>query len=173
MVGFRDAYLCTAITSVPVYCLILFCLPETLRSLVGDGAVHAERSWILVPQLRQARVVDSNKYPRMPRPTPKAFYRLLKYPPNLIVTVSGALLFAVFYAILISFPRVLEGIYGFSEAEVGYAYLCPGTPSMARRDILLSAHYWPQFYSMPRKLRSRLPAWHILVYRWKDLADVL
>jgi hypothetical protein len=62
----------------------------------------------------------------MPRPNLKSFYRLLRYPPNLIVMISGAFLFAAFYSILITFPRALGDSYGFSEAEVGYAYLASG-----------------------------------------------
>ena len=49
-----------------------------------------------------------------------------KYPPNLIVMLSSALVFAAFYAVLVTFPRVFKGRYGFTEAQVGYAYLCPG-----------------------------------------------
>ncbi len=106
--------------------MIIFCLPETLRCLVGNGEIHANRRWISAPSFRQSRVVDSKDFPRMPRPNLKSFYRLLQYPPNLIVMISGALLFAAFYSILITFPRALKDIYGFSEAEVGYAYLASG-----------------------------------------------
>jgi hypothetical protein len=115
-----------AIACFPIYCLIIFCLPETLRSLVGNGEVHAESDWIRKPRLRQPQIVDSKKFPRVPRPNPKLYLKLLKYPPNLIVTFSGALMFAAFYAMLINFPHALQDVYGLTEAQIGYAYLCPG-----------------------------------------------
>ena len=40
--------------------------------------------------------------------------------------VNGALLFAAFYAVLITFPRVLKEGYDYTEAQIGYAYLSPG-----------------------------------------------
>lgn len=129
-----------AIACFPVYCMIIFCLPETLRCLVGNGEVYANRGWISAPRFRQAQVVDSNDFPRMPRPNLKSFYRLLRYPPNLIVMISGAFLFAAFYSILITFPRALGGLYGFSEAEVGYAYLASG--KLGREHILPVLRRW-------------------------------
>jgi hypothetical protein len=115
-----------AIACFPIYCLIIFCLPETLRPLVGNGEVHAESGWIRKPRLRQPQLVDSKKFPSPPRPNPKLYLKLLKYPPNLIVTFCGALMFAAFYAMLINFPYVLQDVYGFTEAQIGYAFLCPG-----------------------------------------------
>jgi MFS family permease len=115
-----------AMACLPVYCLIIFCLPETLRSLVGNGDVHAGSGWINKPRLRQPPLVDNRRFPRVPRPSPKLYIKLLKFPPNLIVTINGALMFAAFYAMLINFPYALQDVYGFSEAQVGYAYFFPG-----------------------------------------------
>lgn len=52
---------------------------------------------------------------------------LLKYPPHLIVSFNGALQFAGLYGMYIAFPTVFgEKGYEFSNAQIGYAYLCPG-----------------------------------------------
>lgn len=70
--------------------------------------------------------LDGSKYPKPPRPSVKKFLQLLQYPPHLIVSVNGALQFAGLYAMYITFPKVWKTEFGFSNAEVGYAYLSPG-----------------------------------------------
>ncbi|KAF2108330.1 major facilitator superfamily domain-containing protein [Lophiotrema nucula] len=117
-----------ALTAAPVYFTILFCLPETLRSLVGNGEALAKKRWFSLPKLRQKPVedLDGTKYPKPPRPTVRKFLQLLKYPPHLIVSVNGALQYAGIYAIYITFPKVWQKEFGFTPAEVGYAFLVPG-----------------------------------------------
>jgi MFS family permease len=115
------------VAAAPVYLLVLFGLPETLRCLVGNGELYVNaKSWFVMPKLRQKAVVDQTAFPKPPRPTPKKFVELLRYPPHFIVSVNGALLFAGLYAIYITFPHVWEEEFGWSSAEVGYAYLSPG-----------------------------------------------
>ncbi|KAF2102519.1 MFS general substrate transporter [Rhizodiscina lignyota] len=122
----RWAFGFLAITCTPVYILILFYLPETLRCLVGNGEVLASRGWFVQPQLRQVALVDDSQFPNPPRPTLKTYFKHLSYLPQLIVAFNGALQFAGLYCMYITFPRVWELEYGFSTAEVGYAYLSPG-----------------------------------------------
>ncbi|EEP75702.1 conserved hypothetical protein [Uncinocarpus reesii 1704] len=115
-----------ALTCAPLYVLVLFFLPETLRCLVGNGEIYASSSWFAMPRLRQKPLVDQGRFPKPPKPTVMGFIRLLRYPPHLIVSVNGALSFAGLYAIYVTFPSVWEERYGFSSAEVGYLYLAPG-----------------------------------------------
>lgn len=117
-----------ALACAPVYILILFSFPETLRSLVGDGEVPAKQGWIFLPVLRQKPVddIDGTQYPKPPRPTFKKFVQLLKYPPHLIVSINGAVQFAGLYAMYVTFPVIWQKMYGFTSAEVGYTYLSPG-----------------------------------------------
>lgn len=115
-----------AISCFVVYVLIVLYLPETLRSLVGNGSIFVGKGWMVPLRFRQRQVVEEGRYPRAPRPSPKLYLRVLSYPPIFIVCVTGTLLFAAFYALLVTFPQVLEDEYGFSSAEVGYAYLAPG-----------------------------------------------
>ncbi|PSN66443.1 MFS general substrate transporter [Corynespora cassiicola Philippines] len=115
-----------SITCFPVYLLILFGLPETLRGLVGDGSVWSETSsWIVKPKLCQEQVVNSSRYPRAPPPTIKGLIKILIWVPNLIVTLIGGFNFAGLYCIYLVFPRVWQVNYGFSGNETGYAYLAP------------------------------------------------
>ncbi|KAH6643824.1 major facilitator superfamily domain-containing protein [Boeremia exigua] len=114
-----------ALTCFPVYCAIMFCMPETLRSLVGNGAALAQQPWFSIPKLRTQPITDT-KGPKVPRPSFRKFMRLLKYPPHLIVSFNGAFQFAGLYGMYISFPSVLKGTYNWSTAQVSYAYLAPG-----------------------------------------------
>lgn len=114
-----------SITSLPVYLAIVFCMPETLRSLVGNGSAYAHQPWISIPKLRTKPCTDS-KVPKAPRPSFRKFMQLLKYPPHLIVSFNGAFQFAGLYGMYISFPTVwIEG-YKFKTSQVGYAFLVPG-----------------------------------------------
>ncbi|KAI0444277.1 major facilitator superfamily domain-containing protein [Xylaria telfairii] len=110
----------------PVYLMVVFFLPETLRSRVGNGSYYANSSsWLVRPRLRQKRIVPEGAYPKPPKLTPKRLFTLLTFVPNLIVSVGSGLQFSGLYCIYISFPRVWQGRYGWSGSETGYAYLVP------------------------------------------------
>jgi MFS family permease len=115
-------------TSLPVYLAILFCMPETLRSLVGNGTALANQPWIQIPRSIRTKPCTDSKVTKVPRPSFRKFMRLLKYPPHLIVSFNGAFQFAGLYGMYIAFPTVWgsEKGYGWTTAQVGYAYLCPG-----------------------------------------------
>ena len=115
-----------AVTCFAVYVFLLFCLPETLRSIVGNGALYANTSWIIKPEWRQVRVVDPASYPKPPPPTLLNLLKLLRYSPILIVSLNNAFLFAAYYAINVTLPTFLENGYGFTTTQVGLAYLAPG-----------------------------------------------
>ncbi|KAI9676078.1 MAG: Dityrosine transporter 1 [Caeruleum heppii] len=115
-----------AIASFVIFLLLVFCLPETLRSLVGNGSVYAESSWVTRPQFRQPCVVDSSKFPKPPRPTLIGLFKLLREPPLLFLSLNSALLFAAYYAMNVTLSPFLQTEYGFSAAEAGVAYLAPG-----------------------------------------------
>ena len=104
----------------------MFCLPETLRSIVGNGSLYANTGWLIKPTWRQSPVVDPTKFPKAPRPTLIGLLRLLRYPPIVIVSFNNALLFAAYYAVNVTLPTYLENDYAFTTTEVGLAYLAPG-----------------------------------------------
>jgi predicted MFS family arabinose efflux permease len=96
-------------------------------------------------------VVDPAKFPRPPAPTLLGLLKLLRYPPIVIVSLNGAILFAAYYALNVSYPTFLEETYGFSTTEVGIAYLAPGQAS-----FLCSP---PQFHSFnPEQASALSPA---------------
>jgi len=114
-----------SLTCIPVYLTIIFCVPETLRSLVGNGTALASQAWFSIPSFRTKPCTDS-KIPKGPRPSLLELVQLLKYPPHLIVSFNGAIQFAGVYGMYISFPTIWQEGYRWSSAEVGYGYLCPG-----------------------------------------------
>jgi MFS family permease len=122
----RWAFGFLALACLPVYLAILFCLPETLRCLVGNGEVFRTRPLFTLPRLRQKPLVDQGKFPKPPKPSLRNWINLLIQPTQCIVFVNGALSFAGLYLMYVSFPDVWGEKYGFSTAEVGYAYLSPG-----------------------------------------------
>ncbi|KAL3430168.1 major facilitator superfamily domain-containing protein [Aspergillus tetrazonus] len=122
----RWAFGFLALACLPVYLAILFCLPETLRCLVGNGEVFRNRPLFTLPRLRQKPLVDQGKFPKPPKPSLRNWINLLIQPTQCIVFVNGALSFAGLYLMYVSFPDVWGEKYGFSTAEVGYAYLSPG-----------------------------------------------
>ncbi|KAI1740159.1 major facilitator superfamily domain-containing protein [Xylaria scruposa] len=115
-----------SIACFPVYLTVVFFLPETLRSRVGNGSYYTSTpGWLVKPQLRQKRIVPEGAYPKPPKLTPKRLLALLTFVPNLIVSVGSGLQFSGLYCVYISFPRVWQGRYGWSGSETGYAYLAP------------------------------------------------
>jgi MFS family permease len=122
----QDADEGVALSCAALYIVLLFCLPETLRSIVGSGVVYVDKPLILVPRWKQAVVVDPKEYPKPPPPTLLSLLKLLQYPPIVIVSLNSAILFAAYYAINVTYTRFLADDYGFSSTAVGCAYLAPG-----------------------------------------------
>ncbi|GME64539.1 MFS transporter [Neofusicoccum parvum] len=119
----RWAFGFLAIACLPIYAAIQLWLPETLRTLVGNGESQSHYGLWKIQPFRQKN--KDGKVPTQPSRV-RVFWALLVYPPNLIIITSTALLFAGLYAILVDFTRLWLEQYGWSEAEAGYAYLCPG-----------------------------------------------
>lgn len=123
-----------AVAALPVYIVILFFLPETLRCLVGNGSAYSQdsglKSWFVLPRLRQKPLVEDGKFPKPPKPSLKSMIKTLVFVPNLIVSSSSALNFAGLSCMYVLFPRVWQVGHGFSGAETGYAFLAPGKSSL-------------------------------------------
>lgn len=140
-----------AIACFPIYAAIQLWLPETLRTLVGNGESQSHYGLWKIQPFRQKN--KDGKVPTQPSRV-RVFWALLVYPPNLIIITSTALLFAGLYAILVDFTRLWLEQYGWSEAEAGYAYLCPGERSTAS-DPPLSTNAFPTRNLPLRRLPRR------------------
>jgi multidrug resistance protein len=113
-----------AIFGAAVYLLILFCLPETLRYLVGNGEELRHNGYFVKPTFTQKKLVDN--FPKPPKPNLKNYYKMLKYIPVLLSCINSALLFAAFYAISVSFTQILQKEYGQTSLEASFSYVVPG-----------------------------------------------
>lgn len=115
----------TAVFGSAIYLLILFFLPETLRYLVGNG--ECIKGWVSWPRLLQKRLVeDSPKFPKPPKPSLRVWYSLFKFKPALLCSLTGALVFASFYGMAVTFGQVLQQNYGFKGYQTSLSYICPG-----------------------------------------------
>ncbi|KAI9891476.1 MAG: Dityrosine transporter 1 [Vezdaea aestivalis] len=113
-----------AIAGSSAWLLLLFCLPETLRSRVGNGTESAAKPWVFLPSF--ASKIAKNHGPPGKIPTPKMFWNLFCYPPIAIVSCNTAILFSTYYCIAVTLPRVLARTYHWSTTEVGLAFLASG-----------------------------------------------
>jgi hypothetical protein len=123
------------VACLPVYALILFCLPETLRCLVGNGSVYANSGWFVRPRFRQKQLVADGLYPKPPKPSVAGLFKVLTFVPNFILSFTSAFNFSGLSAMYVVFPRVWQTKYGWDGNETGYAYLAPGSYPMTHRKL--------------------------------------
>lgn len=123
-----------AILGSAVYVVILFCLPETLRCLVGNGEVLQLSGWFVKPHVIQKRLIseeDMVNFPKPPKPSLRGYWRILKYRPVLLCSFNAGLLFAGFYGMSVTFSRILDEQYGFPHWAQSISYICPGASLIA------------------------------------------
>lgn len=101
----------------------LLFLPETLRSLVGNGSSVSGTYLHYKPyRNKDATHIENSREAKNLGMYFKALWQL----PVLFCSLSGGLVFAGFYSMLLSFSRALSSDYGFSNTEVCLSFLCPG-----------------------------------------------
>ncbi|WWC69009.1 uncharacterized protein I206_102945 [Kwoniella pini CBS 10737] len=137
--GWRSIFwFLTIATCVVLIPLILF-LPETLRSLVGDGSIPPpplNTSPIILLQQRKMRrdlaekgeieVEETiEKPPRKPYQPLSAFMILLT-PEIFLIFIFASLLYLEFYSILTVYSTALKDTYKLSELQIGLCYLPSG-----------------------------------------------
>lgn len=103
---------------------ILLLLPETLRSIVGDGTIVSGKTLHLKPYMKKD--ILTTNIPKHSKGL-KVYLHVLREIPVLLCSLSGGIIFAGFYSMLLSFSRALSFDYGFSNTFVCISFLCPGT----------------------------------------------
>lgn len=154
-----------ALVGAVTYLIILFGLPETLRCLVGNGEYIKQGNWFVPPHIRQKRLIDENdtKFPRPPKPSLRAYLRLMAYAPVTLVSVNAGLLFATYYGLAVTLSQRLHEDYHFTTAQTGAAYLVPGCSlvlgslTSGRLSDILRAKYQKRYPDRPIIPELRLP----------------
>lgn len=115
-----------AIIGAVILLMFIFMLPETLRYLVGNGAIY-ENKLFVHPHLRQKKIVfDDKRFPKPPKPSLIGYLRIMRYIPVTLVSINAGLLFATYYGIAVTYSKYLSSQYHFSTTEVGLGYIVPG-----------------------------------------------
>ncbi|WVQ78691.1 hypothetical protein IAT38_000778 [Cryptococcus sp. DSM 104549] len=135
--GWRSIFWFLAIaTGVVLVPLILF-LPETLRSLVGDGSIPPPTLNSSPIMLYQRRKMERELRERgeegekVERPPPKPYqplsaFMLLFNPEIILINIFVSLIYLEFYSSLTVFSTVLKDKYSLSELHIGLCYLPSG-----------------------------------------------
>ncbi|KAI9246064.1 major facilitator superfamily domain-containing protein [Phascolomyces articulosus] len=110
--------------------LVFFFVPETLRSLVGNGSGYANPTpsqWI------KRRIANKKTGPQPSAPTtskgPRKFpnflepFIFLRYPDVIIGMAINGCFTAVMYCFMTTTPTYFSSIYGLNELQVGLCYL--------------------------------------------------
>ncbi|KAM3162953.1 MFS domain-containing protein [Lachancea thermotolerans] len=127
--------------------MVVVLLPETLRCIVGNGDIKwrdCEEKDNIGPTrtisvagllifsdigvLKPASVSPQFQklYPRPPKPSLAVYWKLLKFLPVTICSITTAILFATYYAFSVTFSHFLREDYGLTNLQIGACYVCPG-----------------------------------------------
>lgn len=129
-----------------IYLAVYFIfVPETGRSVVGDGSIPPE-GWnknvvnILQQQRSKAKGIsetESQKERQIARkkltetrrfrfPNPLKTLRIVVEKDVALVLLFTSLTVTGFYCLIVPFPSILKEQYGFNELEIGLCYMCVG-----------------------------------------------
>jgi len=125
--GWRSIFWFLCISSAVCLLFMLLFLPETLRSLVGDGSYTPSaiyRPWI--PIMSRNRLGSSS----VDKPPKKTFanpLRILTHADVLLLLVYNGVVYSAFYGVTASLSVVFKKSYPFlSETDIGLCYLAIG-----------------------------------------------
>jgi MFS family permease len=118
-------------------CLVLMglFLPETARSIVGDGSVRpAAHLCLPTPLMRHWKKEESGR--RRPKhggrmPNPLRSLRLLLRPDNAVLILAQGLMYIVYTCVTASLSTLMIEIYGLNQLQAGLIYLPFGLGGMA------------------------------------------
>ncbi|KAI8331016.1 major facilitator superfamily domain-containing protein [Chlamydoabsidia padenii] len=145
--GWRWIFGVLAIFSGCLFILLFFCLPETLRSLVGNGSIYANPTPAQYFAERRRRKqqhghklnedeekkIEGSPQKKRSRflvlPNPFVSLVYLREKDVAVVVMYNALQYAAFYCILTSVTGLFTKIYGLNEFQIGLCYLANGAGS--------------------------------------------
>ncbi|ODN72868.1 hypothetical protein L202_08295 [Cryptococcus amylolentus CBS 6039] len=135
--GWRSIFWFLAIADAVVLIPLILFLPETLRSLVGDGSIpppSLNTSPIVLYQRKQMAkrlAEEDGEMEPVVRPEPKPYrpfstFMILLTPEIICCFVFTSLLYLQFYSSLTLFSTALKNSYHLSELKIGLCYLPSG-----------------------------------------------
>lgn len=120
-----------------------FTLPETCRSIVGNGAVKAKGPWrtwwdLLAPKAKSDELIHQSESSAgvnegksgkgtFSVPNPLAPVRIVLYRDTFLTLWVSATVYSVWYAIQASIPMIFGSTYHWNELWVGLSYLAGGS----------------------------------------------
>ncbi|KAJ5738132.1 hypothetical protein N7493_001287 [Penicillium malachiteum] len=124
--------------------VIFVLMPETLRSIVGDGSlrppfINAKPiDWI---RKKRAHSADPEKVEEVdaaalatkttkPKYNPLVSFRMIFYPEVFLIEVFGSIFFGVFFGVLTVYSTVLADDYGYDDVKIGLCYLSQGAGAL-------------------------------------------
>ncbi|KAF3360592.1 hypothetical protein VDGD_20013 [Verticillium dahliae] len=144
-----------AIFGVVAFVLMGFTLPETARTVVGNGAVQARGIWrtwweLLFGCLPTATLKDGRQLNphtnageeheqqvgvnegktgkgKLAMPNPLAALRIVFYKDTCLILWMAASVYTVWYCIQTSIPIIFGSLYGWNQLYVGLSYLAGGS----------------------------------------------
>ncbi|EJU05680.1 MFS general substrate transporter [Dacryopinax primogenitus] len=131
--GWRSVFWFLAIASGVAFIFEYLLLPETLRTIVGDGSAPPPKlNRPLIPILGRGRKSDPSSPASVPEKatshhTPLTVLRLFRNPDLCLVLVSTAIPYSVFYGVITTMsPLFLQNYPWLTESDIGLCYLANG-----------------------------------------------
>ncbi|VDB85273.1 unnamed protein product [Peniophora sp. CBMAI 1063] len=123
--GWRSIFWFLCIGSALCAVVMILVLPETLRSIVGNGSVRPPAFWRpLIPVVGRSLEYSDTKPPPKPLRNP---FVLFTYLDVLALLLFNGVLYAVFYGVTATISELFQTAYpSLNETEVGLCYLAIG-----------------------------------------------
>ncbi|ORZ03336.1 major facilitator superfamily domain-containing protein [Syncephalastrum racemosum] len=136
--GWRWIFWWLAMLGLAAFLVIFFFLPETLRSLVGDGSGYANptpHQWIQrkiserAGRPVQPHTANQNRFTQMPNML--APFRFLLERDVLVALTYFGLHFSIQFAFMTSAANLFQTLYGLDDLQIGLTYMSKGVGHIA------------------------------------------
>ncbi|KAA1468010.1 MFS general substrate transporter [Dentipellis sp. KUC8613] len=126
--GWRAIFWFLCISSAVCLVVIFLFLPETLRSMVGDGSIPPPFLYRvgmipMIGEIREDEIIDE-------RPPRKSFNNplvLFTYPDVVVLLILNGIYYAAFYGVTASFSTLFDVVYPFlNQTDIGLCFLAIG-----------------------------------------------
>ncbi|KAK8042859.1 major facilitator superfamily domain-containing protein [Apiospora phragmitis] len=141
--GFRSIFIFLVILSGTVFVMILLLLPETLRTIAGDGSIRLKgiympfyERFVKAPPGVHDQEDDSLQRKKVSVASFLAPLRLLGQPDVLLHLIFGGMIYAVWTMVTSSTTSIFKGHFGLDELEIGLAFLPNGIGTIAGSSLV-------------------------------------